>query len=66
MPGFNIEEFFKQSEPDFKVDPDCIRAVGPHGPRTLHEVRELLGIPEPNFDEVNLDAAEEKTKASGK
>ncbi len=66
MPGFNIEEFFKQSEPEFKVDPDCIGAVGPSGPQTLHEVRELLGIPEPNFDEVDLDAAEEKTKASGK
>ena len=66
MPGFDIEEFFRQSEPDFEVDPDCIRAVGPDGPQTLHEVRELLGIPEPNFDEVDLDAAEEKTKASGK
>ena len=66
MPGFDIEEFFKQSEPDFKVDPDCIGAVGPYGPQTLHEVRALLGIPEPNFDEVDLDAAEEKTKASGK
>ena len=66
MPGFDIEEFFKQSEPDFKLDPDCIGAVGPYGPQTLHEVRALLGIPEPNFDEVDLDAAEEKTKASGK
>ena len=66
MPGFDIEEFFKQSEPDFKVDPDCIGAVGPYGPQNLHEVRALLGIPEPNFDEVDLDAAEEKTKASGK
>lgn len=66
MPGFDIEGFFRQSEPDFVVDPDCIGAVGPYGPKTLHEVRELLGIPEPNFDEVDLDAAEEKTKASGK
>ena len=66
MPGFDIEAFFRQSEPEFSVDPDCIGAVGPQGPKTLHEVRALLGIPEPNFDEVNLDAAEEKTKASGK
>ncbi|WP_231365058.1 adenylate/guanylate cyclase domain-containing protein [Treponema bryantii] len=66
MPGFDIEGFFRQSEPDFEVDPDCIGAVGPYGPKNLHEVRELLGIPEPNFDEVDLDAAEEKTKASGK
>ena len=66
MPGFNIEEFFRKSEPDFKLDRDCIRAVGKYGPKNLHEVRKLLGIPEPDFDEVNLDAAEEKTKASGK
>ena len=66
MPGFDIEGFFRQSEPDFEVDPDCIGAVGPYGPKNLHEVRSLLGIPEPNFDEVDLDAAEEKTKASGK
>ncbi|MBR6340890.1 MAG: HAMP domain-containing protein [Treponema sp.] len=66
MPGFNIEEFFRKSEPDFKLDRDCIRAVGKYGPKNLHEVRKLLGIPEPDFNEVNLDAAEEKTKASGK
>ena len=66
MPGFDIEEFFKKSEPEFTVDPDCAKAVGPLGPKTLHEVRSLLGIPEPNFDEVNLDASEEKTKAAGK
>ena len=66
MPGFNIEEFFRKSEPEFTVDPDCAKAVGPLGPKNLHEVRSLLGIPEPNFDEVNLDASEEKTKAAGK
>lgn len=66
MPGFNIEEFFRKSEPEFTVDPDCAKSVGPLGPKTLHEVRSLLGIPEPNFDEVNLDASEEKTKAAGK
>ena len=66
MPGFNIEEFFRKSEPNFKLDMDCQKAVGPFGPRNLHELRQLLGIPEPNFDEVNLDAAEEKTKAAGK
>ncbi len=66
MPGFDVEAFFKKADPNFKVDEDCIKAVGPTGPKTLKEVRLLLGIPEPNFDEVDLDAAEEKTKASSK
>ena len=66
MPNFNVNEFFRKADENFQADPDCLRAVGPLGPKNLHELRTLLGIPEPNFDEVNLDAAEEKTKASGK
>lgn len=64
MPNFNIEEFFKTTEPDFKIDPDCIRAIGPQGPKTLAEVRTLLGIPTPDFGGVNLDAEENKVTAS--
>lgn len=66
MPGLDIEAFFKKADSNFKVDEDCVKAVGPTGPKTLKEVRLLLGIPEPNFDEVDLDAAEEKTKAATK
>lgn len=64
MPRFDIEGFFKQSEPDFKVDMDCVRAIGPRGPKTLAEVRTLLGIPTPDFSGVNLDAEESKVKAN--
>ncbi len=60
MPGFDIEKFFKQSDPDFKADEDCLRAVGPTGPKTLNEVRNLLGIPIPEFDKVNLNEEENK------
>ncbi len=63
MPNFNIEEFFKTTDPDFVVDADCECAIGPKGPKTLADVRRLLGIPTPNFGEVNLDAEESKVKA---
>ncbi len=61
MPNFDIEKFFRGSDPDFKVDPDCARAVGPRGPKTMKEVRELLGIPTPDFEKVNLNEEENKT-----
>lgn len=64
MPNFDIEEFFKQGDPEFKLDPDCEKAIGPKGPKTLAEVRSLLGIPTPDFGEVNLDAEESKVKAN--
>lgn len=72
MPLFDIEEFFKVGNPnepnsgiaDFVADKDCIKAVGPTGPRTLAEVREMLGIPTPDFGGVNLDAEENKVKIS--
>lgn len=64
MPQFDIEGFFKTTEPDFVVDEDCRKAIGPTGPKTLAEVRTLLGIPTPDFGGVNLDAEENKVTAS--
>lgn len=64
MPNFDIEEFFKKSDPDFKLDPDCEKAIGPKGPKTLNEVRNMLGIPIPDFSGVNLDEEENKIKIS--
>ncbi|MCR4626367.1 MAG: HAMP domain-containing protein [Treponema sp.] len=64
MPYFNIEEFFRQGDKNFVVDPDCIRAVGPQGPKSMAEVRLLLGIPTPDFSGVNLDKEESKVKAN--
>ena len=61
MPNFDIEKFFRGNDPDFKADPDCLRAVGPTGPKTLNEVRTLLGIPIPDFAKVNLNEEENKT-----
>lgn len=60
MPKFDIEKFFRVSDPDFKVDPDCARAIGPTGPKTINEVRNLLGIPIPDFEKVNLNEEENK------
>ncbi len=60
MPGFDIEAFFKTSNKDFVLDSDCARAVGPNGPKTLNEVRNLLGIPIPEFESVNLNEEENK------
>ncbi len=64
MPQFDIEGFFRKGDPKFKLDPDCARAIGSKGPKTLAEVRTLLGIPTPDFGEVNLDAEESKIKAT--
>ncbi len=63
MPGFNIQKFFGY-DPNFVVDRDCAYAVGPMGPKTLSEMRKLLGIPEPDFGEVNLDAEENKIQVA--
>ena len=62
MPHFNIENFFKKGNPDFVIDEDCVNVIGSKGPKTLHEVRTLLGIPEPDFGGVNLDEEENKIK----
>lgn len=64
MPKFDIEEFFKTTDPDFQCDPDCSLCLGPNGPKNLNEVRALLGIPIPDFSGVNLDEEENKTKIS--
>jgi adenylate cyclase len=60
MPAFNIEEFFKKGDENFVLDADCARSVGPKGPKTLNEVRNLLGIPIPEFESVNLNEEENK------
>lgn len=60
MPNFDIEAFFKQGNENFTIDEDCIRAVGKKGPKNMREVRELLGIPIPDFDKVNLNEEENK------
>lgn len=62
MPGFDIEAFFRQSDKDFTLDEDCSRAVGKNGPKTLNEMRTLLGIPIPEFESVNLNEEENKIK----
>ncbi|MGN0739761.1 MAG: adenylate/guanylate cyclase domain-containing protein [Treponema sp.] len=63
MPQFDAEEFFRTSDPNFVADKDCLKAVGKDGPMTLAEVRELLGIPVPDFEVVNLNEEENKVKA---
>lgn len=60
MPALDIEEFFRRADPAFKADSDCLKAAGPAGPKTLSEVRNLLGIPTPDFEAVNLDEEENK------
>lgn len=65
LPNFNIEEFFGATDKDFVLDEDCKKAVGPEGPKNMHEVRAMLGIPEPDFGGVNLDAEENKIQVKG-
>ena len=60
MPGFDIERFFQQGDPAFKADEECRKAVGAQGPKTLNEVRLMLGIPIPEFEKVNLNEEENK------
>lgn len=60
MPMFDIEEFFKTTDPDFVIDEDCAKAVGKNGPMSLSEVRDLLDIPTPDFEVVDLDEEENK------
>ncbi len=63
MPNFSIAEFFAD-DPTFELDEDCEKCVGPNGPRTLSEMRKLLGIAEPDFGQVNLDAEENKIQVA--
>lgn len=60
MPNFDIKSFFEVSEPGFVPDQDCLKAAGPEGPETLADVRNMLGIPTPDFSKVNLNAEENK------
>lgn len=60
MPGFDIQKFFQQGDAEFVPDEDCLKAVGPDGPKTMAQVRELLGIPVPDFEKVNLNEEENK------
>ena len=39
---------------------DDIPGAGKEGPSSLKDVRELLGLPTPDFEKVNLDAEEKK------
>lgn len=63
MPAFDIGAFFKIHDKNFKVDKDCALACGKNGPKSLAEVRSLLGIPVPDFSKINLNEAEDKIEA---
>lgn len=63
MPRFDAAEFFGAAKGGMKIDADCARAAGPGGPKSLDEVRALLGIPLPDFTKVNLNEQENKVKA---
>jgi adenylate cyclase len=62
LPQFDIEEFFLRGDKNFVLDKDCEKACGKNGPATLNEVRELLGIPKPDFEKVNLNEEENKVQ----
>ena len=64
MPNFDIEKFFSTEDKPYIVDEDCERAVGPAGPKSLKELRALLGIETPDFEKVNLDAEENKIQVA--
>jgi len=65
LPNFDIEKFFKKGDSEFVIDEACRKAVGPTGPKNMHEVRSMLGIPEPEFEGVNLDEEENKIQVKG-
>ncbi len=64
MPLLDIKEFFGD-DPSFRLEPDCLRACGPSGPRSLKELRRVLGIDEPEFEKVDLNAEENKIQVAG-
>lgn len=66
MPQFDVKEFFAVNNPFFEPDADCEKALGPKGPKTIREVRSLLGIPAPDFEKVNLNEEENKIQVSFK
>ncbi len=63
MPHFDVASFFGD-DPTFVLDADCAKSVGPEGPKTLNEMRAILGIPIPDFGGVNLDAEENKIQVA--
>lgn len=60
MPGFDLEKFFAQGDAEFVPDGECLKACGSDGPKTLDEVRTMLGIPVPEYEKVNLNEEENK------
>lgn len=64
MPNFDIAEFFEEIRPGFTVDSECEKVLGPKGPRTIAEVRSLLGIATPDFEKVNLNETESKIQVA--
>lgn len=64
MPRFDIQEFFSKIDENFILDEECAKACGKNGPESLHQVRNLLGIPEPDFGKVNLNEEENKVQIS--
>ena len=64
MPNFDVNKFYRNADPSFIADEDCLDVVGPGGPKDLHELRKLLGIAEPDFGGVNLDESENKIAVS--
>ncbi|MBR5646065.1 MAG: adenylate/guanylate cyclase domain-containing protein [Treponema sp.] len=64
MPSFDVEAFFRKGNPSFTADPQCLKAAGPEGPGNLKELRQLLGIEEPDFTGVNLDKEEDKVSVN--
>lgn len=60
MPGFDLEKFFAQGDAEFVPDSECLKACGSDGPKTLDEVRTMLGIPVPEYAKVNLNEEENK------
>ena len=64
IPHFNVQSFFGGKDPMFEIDEECARTVGPKGPKTLAELRKILGIPQPDFEKVNLNAEENKIQVA--
>lgn len=66
MPNFDISGFFEEILPGFTIDSDCEKVLGPKGPKTIAEVRSLLGIATPDFEKVNLNEEENKIQVASK
>ena len=52
----------EKKEMDFVVDDDCKAAVGPEGPESLDEVRQLLGYTKPDYSGAEGEEPETKVK----